>query len=100
MSFVAAPLNEVAAAVPRPPASAALPHGTAAGVGVTRRAVTLGQTPVDSLDSSRSTSVSTSTSSWRLESNFPRFLETDTECTFSAETRTEGGNHAHVTLRE
>ena len=50
----AAPLNEVAAAVPRPPAYAALPHGTAERGGATRRPVTLDRTPVDLVDSSQS----------------------------------------------
>ena len=50
-SSMAAPLNEVAATVPLPPAGATLSHGTAAGVGAIRLAVILGGTPEGSLDS-------------------------------------------------
>ena len=50
ISLMVAPLNEVATVVPRPPAGAALPHGTAAGVETTRRRATLDQTLVGSLD--------------------------------------------------
>ena len=67
ISLMASPLKEVAAAVPRPPAGAALPHGIAAGAVATRRAVTLGRTPVDSLDLSRSISTSTFTSLWQRD---------------------------------
>ena len=52
ISFMAAALDEVAAALPGPHASEALPHGTAPGVGATRLAVKLDRTPVGSLDSS------------------------------------------------
>ena len=64
ISLMAEPLKEVARGVLRPPAGARLPHGTAAGIGATRRAVTLDQTSVDSLDSSEPTSSSTSTTPW------------------------------------
>ena len=86
---MAAPLKQVVAVVPRPPAGAALPHGIVVGVGATKRTVTLGQTPVDSLESSQSTSSSTSTSQWQLGSNFSPSLETDTEPKLSAETGTK-----------
>ena len=59
ISLMVEPFNGVAAAARRPPAGAALPHGTAAEVGATRGAITLGLTPVDSLDSPQSTSSTT-----------------------------------------
>lgn len=85
-TFSLAKLNEVAVAIPYPPADPALLRETAAEVEGKMRIVTFDRTPAGSLDSSAFISSSTT--------------PTEEERTFSEEVRIEGGMRANLTLRE